>query len=111
MIGRAARERWPVSDEHRAASVDILAGIIADPNIPERTKLAAIQSLTKIDSLNIADRRLTIAEGIDYSILHNPAHAGSEILAAARRAGVLPAAGDPTPPLCIPESVNDQELG
>ena len=52
LVARAARERWPISEQTRRDLVDKLTTIALGKNQPARTQLAAIRALIAADRLN-----------------------------------------------------------
>ena len=57
MIGRALRERWPITQETREKIVSELLEILDDPDAKERDKIAASKVLMAGDVINQRDEQ------------------------------------------------------
>lgn len=66
LIGRAVRERWPISTEFRARIVAQLMTIVMSPEASDRDIVAATRVLASIDKMNVdlenAAKNMTLEE-------------------------------------------------
>jgi hypothetical protein len=60
---KAAKNRWPISDEMRADVIRVAQETLSDPNTRPRDRNAAMRVLASFDALNVARER--IDSGID----------------------------------------------
>lgn len=55
---RAARERWPITDEQRGQIVDRMLSVLLDPHANERAQTMAARCLRDLDALNVERDKL-----------------------------------------------------
>lgn len=60
MIARAVMQRWPIKPEYRAALVNKLMKVIADPNSSAREVTAAARALLSAESQNQSDEHKVV---------------------------------------------------
>lgn len=66
LVGRAVRERWPMSPEFRVQIIAKLMDIVIDPEATDRDIIAASRVLASIDKMNVdlenAAKNMTLDE-------------------------------------------------
>ena len=54
---RAMKQRWPISDQHRADIVNQLMGVVNSPMATERDKTSAARALMSAEAMNQSDEQ------------------------------------------------------
>jgi hypothetical protein len=62
LVGRAARQHWPMSPEQQATIVATLLRLVGDPSTKPRTAIAATKALASLGRLALDQQRLDQAE-------------------------------------------------
>lgn len=60
MLQRAFRERWPLSDERRAAVIEQVSSIASDPESSANDRIQAMRTLLEVDKLELKAAQILI---------------------------------------------------
>ncbi len=88
LYGRATRERWPISDDHREAIVKTLTEIMLDPKQNAKSRTAAAKAIITAEAQNQRDDR-TQAILMDQRLIAIANLPNGTLRDAAMRAGLL----------------------
>lgn len=65
LLSRALVERWPITEQHRAAIVSVLLRILADPNASNRERISAAKALMTADGNNLQQQQIDLNDEQD----------------------------------------------
>lgn len=58
LLSKATRERWPMSTQMRQQALDVCSKALTDVATDDRTKLRAVNTMARLDSINLRHEEL-----------------------------------------------------
>ena len=67
LVARSANERWPMSDDHRAATIKRLVFIVLNEGSNEPERIAAAKAIAAFDKINL-DQKPKVSQRVNLNL-------------------------------------------